>query len=74
MARYTLDADCLRSIKLGVNRNDLGQLRTCVGEGVRGCDCSSAELARSFNTIDFYIDFPLFTTEGTIDLTRMSLP
>lgn len=30
----TLDADCLQSIKLGVNRNDLGQLRTCVGEGV----------------------------------------
>lgn len=33
MARYTLDADCLQSIKLGVNRNDLGQLCMCGGEG-----------------------------------------
>lgn len=36
VARFTLDADCLQSIKLGVNRNDLGQLRICGGEGVRG--------------------------------------
>lgn len=58
----TLVTDCSQSVKLGVNRNDLGQQSVCVRTASAGH--TLPELAWSRRIIDFSIDFPFFTAEA----------